>query len=596
MGSGASKLKESLVTSSVQELKECLQNLDQEQRKAFISAAQKVEHPHSCGNMPKIPDCLWQLWPTLGERFGPYNFLFAQDPTEQIRAKLGSEKFVDPEYQELKSALHDAYRLADDPKAECVWPEEGPQLHHVKQVSLGDCEFMASFAAMSMYPERMKEVFSNVQGGKLDPNGLYTFKVTYHGRVGWIVIDDLVPGCPGQPEGAYPAHGTIWVSLLEKLTAKLSDTEYMLLDGHGGRYDAGLEYKTGMDIISLLFGGHTLSVYPPKSKDLCFCELIDFLIKEPGTVVTCGGHGGEGIVDHHAYAIGGMYTVGDIQLVKMQNPWGFGEWHGDWSDKSPLWAEHPEVAEAVSFKAEDDGCFFISYQDFITRFSAFLFNRITPSREAEDDATAEYDEWLGEYSDGTINSQFKKTPEGGLWLDHEGHGPFDYIRSKYQYELNVKPPLGPGTAFLVKRPDGSVLGYSAGLHDWNWYVGPVKADPTEGAIEIKHRNWKPRIREWDAGEKAMHWVGQWTADDGEVLTVTGDTFDTLTITYNGKSYKIAPIMFPGFVVTVPHDYTAMVNVNKVQRFRRHIQLSFLTRDPKCFNYSGDHKYWTPEEE
>ena len=31
------------------------------------------------------------------------------------------------------------------------------------------------------------------------------------------------------------------------------------------------------------------------------------------------------------------------------------EWNGDWSDKSSKWEEHPEVAEAVGFKAEDEG-------------------------------------------------------------------------------------------------------------------------------------------------------------------------------------------------------------------------------------------------
>ena len=60
-------------------------------------------------------------------------------------------------------------------------------------------------------------------------------------------------------------------------------------------------------------------------------------------------------MDVHAYSVGGMYTVGDVQLVKLQNPWGKGEWTGDWSDKSALWEEHPEVAEAVDFQKRDEG-------------------------------------------------------------------------------------------------------------------------------------------------------------------------------------------------------------------------------------------------
>ena len=36
--------------------------------------------------------------------------------------------------------------------------------------------------------------------------------------------------------------------LLEKFTAKLSDQDYDLLQGHKGRNEAGLELRTGMDV------------------------------------------------------------------------------------------------------------------------------------------------------------------------------------------------------------------------------------------------------------------------------------------------------------------------------------------------------------
>ena len=48
------------------------------------------------------------------------------------------------------------------------------------------------------------------------------------------------------------------------------------------------------------------------------------LSQEPKTIVTCVAEGGDGLVDVHAYSVGGMYAVGDVQLVKLQNPWGRG--------------------------------------------------------------------------------------------------------------------------------------------------------------------------------------------------------------------------------------------------------------------------------
>ena len=32
-----------------------------------------------------------------------------------------------------------------------------------------------------------------------------------------------------------------------------------------------------------------------------------------------------------------------IRLVKLRNPWGKGEWTGEFSDKSSIWNEHPEL-------------------------------------------------------------------------------------------------------------------------------------------------------------------------------------------------------------------------------------------------------------
>eukprot|EP00435_Cladocopium_sp_Y103_P040302 s3850_g10.t4 len=573
------KLTEGVESSSVEQLRDCVASLEPKQRRVLREAVKKASYVHPCENMPEVPSSLKELWPTLGERFGPYNFLFAEDPTEAIRGKLGDSKFVDPEFTELMPQKHLAYRLAEDPNANCIWPADGPDPQHVKQVTMPDCEFMASYAAMAMYPQKLQEVFTNVTSGQLDPNGIYTFKVTYKGRVGYVVVDDLVPGRPGSPLGAYPAHGTIWISLLEKMTAKLSDTNYEMMKGHGNRYDAGLEIRTGMDMVCLMYGGHTLSVNTPESNDVKFVDFIEFLIQEPLTVITCcpkNPKRGDGLIAHHAYGVVGMCTVDDIQLVKLQNPWGHSEWTGDWSDKSTKWEEHPQVAEKLMFNPEDQGSFYISRQDFVDNFTSFLYNRITPLRAADDDGSEDWDSMLGEYSNGTDKSVLMKR-DGIPFLESDAYGPIHYCRSKYKLELNMKKPCGPGTAHLYKKTDGSPLGYSAGLGDFNWYVGPAQSAPEEGIYEKKYRLNKVgglfiNMREWDKGEKALHWRGVWTNDEGESMSFTGDSMSSLQVEYAGKSYSLEAVMFDGCAMFVPHDYMVIVNVNKVQRFRREIQL------------------------
>ena len=611
MGSGAS-LNEGVTGASVEQLRECFSSLDAKQRRVLKQAVKKASYVHPCKDMPPVPEAMKELWPQLGERFGPYNFLFAEDPTEAIKAKLGSDQFVDPEFTELMPKPHSAYRLAEDPNAKCIWPAEGPDFHHVKQVTMPDCEFMASYAAMAMYPDKVKEVFANVASGELDPNGIYTFKLTYKGRVGYVVIDDIVPGIPGSPNGAYPAHGTIWISLLEKMTAKLSDTNYEMMKGHGNRYDAGLEIRTGMDMVCLMFGGHTLSVGTPESNDVKFADFIEYLCSEPLTVVTCcpkNPKRGDGLIATHAYGVCGFTTVGDISLVKLQNPWGHSEWTGDWSDKSEKWTEHPEVAEFLKsnggFSLEDEGSFFISRQDFVNNFTSFLFNRVTPLRAADDDGNEDWDSMLGEYSNGTDKSVLMKR-DGIPFLESDAYGPIHYCRSKYKFELNMKKPCGPGTAVLYKKADGSPLGFCSGLQDFNWYVGPAQSAPEEGIYDKKYRLNKVgglfiNMREWQKTELALHWRGVWTSEDGESMTFKGDTLSSLQVEYAGKSYSLQPVSFEGSAMFVPHDHMVYLNINTVQRFRREIQLRIEEGEDKLFKFdcdaSGvDDRYWTEEEE
>lgn len=46
----------------------------------------------------------------------------------------------------------------------------------------------------------------------------------------------------------------------------------------------------------------------------------------------------------------------------MRNPWGKGEWTGDWSDKSDLWT--PEIKKELEYSDKDDGSFWIRVDDF----------------------------------------------------------------------------------------------------------------------------------------------------------------------------------------------------------------------------------------
>ena len=102
------------------------------------------------------------------------------------------------------------------------------------------------------------------------------------------------------------------------------------------------------------------------------------------------GYKAVGLRPRHAYSVLDVRDLDGIRLLRMRNPWGHFSWNGDWSDRSDLWT--PELreslmgqsdlysmfvfAEPYSFSflfayivhGEDDGVFWISYEDVLKYF------------------------------------------------------------------------------------------------------------------------------------------------------------------------------------------------------------------------------------
>ena len=72
------------------------------------------------------------------------------------------------------------------------------------------------------------------------------------------------------------------------------------------------------------------------------------------------------MVKGHAYGVIDVCEIeseGEIlKLLKIRNPWGRGEWNGDWSDKSELWTD--KLKEKLGFEKANDGIFWMNFEDF----------------------------------------------------------------------------------------------------------------------------------------------------------------------------------------------------------------------------------------
>ena len=60
--------------------------------------------------------------------------------------------------------------------------------------------------------------------------------------------------------------------------------------------------------------------------------------------------------------------------TKVRNTWGRHEWNGKWSDDSDDWKKRPQLAEELGVTVEDDGIFWISFDDFLDQFCIIWHN------------------------------------------------------------------------------------------------------------------------------------------------------------------------------------------------------------------------------
>jgi len=189
-----------------------------------------------------------------------------------------------------------------------------------------------------------------------------------------VVVDDRLPvNIFGQLKGLRSNEpNEFWSALLEKAYAKLF-RGYEALEG-GLTCDAFEDFSGG---ISEIFDLNK----PPKN----LFTIIQKAIKR-GSMMGCSlkpdanikeAVGSNGLVQGHAYTVTGAKTavialsgeVISVELIRLRNPWGKGEWNGSWSDGSIEWQLLTnDERKRVGITVEQDGEFWMSYDDFTSYF------------------------------------------------------------------------------------------------------------------------------------------------------------------------------------------------------------------------------------
>ena len=132
-----------------------------------------------------------------------------------------------------------------------------------------------------------------------------------------------------------------------------------------------------------------------------------------------------GIVQGHAFSILRLVDADGNKLMQIRNPWGRGEWTGDWSDDSEKWTTR--LRNLVDWhETKDDGIFWIDLNDYVTEFDSIYVCRDFSDRKTWHCMEID-DKWEGVFAEGLPNkanpkAKMEKNPQYGLVVTKPCHG------------------------------------------------------------------------------------------------------------------------------------------------------------------------------
>ncbi len=236
---------------------------------------------------------------------------------------------------------------------------DGVCIHDIMQGGLGDCYFLGAVSALAEFPGRVERLFLTKE---FSPVGKYRIALCFSGVWLRITVDDHLPVTPQKKLAfARSLNFELWVSLLEKAYAKCFGAY-----AHIGSCGASV-FKALQDITGAPTFNFNHETYKGKEAELLAALKEADRLNHIMVCSTVADTLTNGLVSNHAYTLISLLTVNGTTLLKLRNPWGRGEWTGDWSDKSSLWTEAQK--QTVYFSNKDDGLFYMSFEDFMRYFN-----------------------------------------------------------------------------------------------------------------------------------------------------------------------------------------------------------------------------------
>ena len=307
----------------------------------------------------------------------------------------GTEPFEDPLFKPIKSSLcpydKSGWILPEDALDDDVegWSSfkwcrveelfdsknysvfhEGIAVEDIVQGKICDCYFLSVLGSLCKFPQLIEKLFYFKEKTKEHIYGIYFY---INGNKKLVLIDDYLPYVGvgfKQFAMSKSEENEIWVALIEKAWAKIN--------GNYIRIGCGGSPNEVFDVLTEAYSEEV--AVKPSVKEKLWKKLMEG--EEKGFVMTAGTSGNDDVEDvglspGHAFTVLGIHEINGERVIRLRNPWGEGEFNGDWSDYSSKWTE--ELKQKYKYYEKEDGDFFMGYNDFMTYFVTMGFAKLHPT-------------------------------------------------------------------------------------------------------------------------------------------------------------------------------------------------------------------------
>ncbi|PUU77477.1 hypothetical protein B9Z19DRAFT_1086267 [Tuber borchii] len=233
-----------------------------------------------------------------------------------------------------------------------------------------------------------------------------------------------------------------WLPLLEKAYAK-AHGDYGAIEG--GWTGEGVEDLTG-GVTSELYTCDILD------KDRFWKEELlqvnkDFLFA--AGILGSVTEERSGIISGHAYSVLKAREVKGKRFVLVRNPWGSTEWTGPWSDGSKEWTA--EWMTLLEHQFGDDGAFWMSYDDFVHKFSQIDRTRLfDPSWTVTNRWIQVPVPWAMEYSPTRFEINVTTKGHVVIVLSQLDHRYFRGLAGQYSFNLHFRVQKEGETEYITR--------------------------------------------------------------------------------------------------------------------------------------------------